>query len=289
MKTAVVTDSAAYLAPDLAQKYHITIVPITVIFGSKTYLEGVDITSDEFYDKLKNTVTLPTTSQITMTQMKDVYDRLAAEGYDEVISIHLSSGITTFFENLQAFVPSVKNIHVYPFDSKMASAGEADLALLAARLVQAGKTAAEIMPILAEFQKTLGVYFVVDDIRHLLRTGRISNSAAFVGNLLRIKPLLTFDADGKIVAIGKERTMKRAFKYIQTHFSDDIANVSYPVQATIVDGYNPIESKTWVDTIQTEHPNVRIETSHIGPVVGVHTGEKVMGMIWAADWQTFEG
>jgi DegV family protein with EDD domain len=281
MKTAIVTDSAAYLDPQVAKKHGITVVPITVIFGQEPFLEDIEITSEEFYTKMRNTEQLPTTSQITMGQMQVVFDRLIAEGYDEVICIHLSSGITSFIENLQAYARSVEGIKVHPFDSKVTSAGEAFLALRAAELVAKGEHAATIIPQLEAMRETIGVYFVVDNLSHLLRTGRISNSAAFVGNLLRIKPILSFNEAGQIVALTKERTKKRAFQKVLADFEEAVSKVDYPIQACVVDGNNPEDSAEWVAAIQAKFPDMVVGTSHIGPVVGVHTGEKVMGIIWS--------
>jgi DegV family protein with EDD domain len=132
MKTAIVTDSAAYLDPQVAQANQIIVVPITVIFGQQTYLENIEISTTEFYEKMRTTDKLPTTSQITMGQMQMVFDQLIEDGFDEVICIHLSSGITSFINNLQAYARQVEGITVYPFDSKVTSAGEAFLALEAA-------------------------------------------------------------------------------------------------------------------------------------------------------------
>lgn len=284
MKTAIVTDSAAYLDPEVAQANKIIVVPITVIFGQQTYLENIEISTTEFYEKMRTTDKLPTTSQITMGQMQMVFDQLIADGFDEVICIHLSSGITSFIDNLQAYARQVDGITVYPFDSKVTSAGEAFLALEAARLVAQGEHAETIMPKLAALRQTIGVYFVVDDLSHLMRTGRISNGAAFVGNLLRIKPILSFDTAGKIVALTKERTKKRAFQKVLTDFEAAVAAADYPIRACVIDGNNPEESAQWVETLTAKFPGMPIETSHIGPVVGVHTGEKVMGIIWGRDY-----
>lgn len=284
MKTAIVTDSAAYLDPQVAEDNHIIVVPITVIFGQQTYLENIEMTSEAFYAKMRATEKLPTTSQITMGQMQVVFDQLIEQGYDEVICIHLSSGITSFIENLEAYARSVEGIRIYPFDSKVTSAGEAFLALAAAKLVAQGASATTIMPQLEALRQTIGVYFVVDDLSHLLRTGRISNSAAFVGNLLRIKPILSFDTAGKIVALTKERTKKRAFQKVLTDFEAAVAAADYPIRACVIDGNNPEESAQWVATLQAQFPGMPVETSHIGPVVGVHTGEKVMGVIWGRDY-----
>ncbi len=215
MKIAVVTDSASYLTPKQITDHNIHVVPITVIFGQQTYLDNVEITTSEFYQRLKTDPQMPTTTQVTLGQMQTMYDQLAAEDYDAVISIHLSSGITTFYSNLVNYLPNVKNIKVYPFDSRIASAGEADLVMLAAKLVEAGRSPEEIMRALTHLRDTIDAYFVVDDLSHLVRTGRLSNASSIVGGLLRIKPILTFNDQAQIVAIEKERTMRRAYQRIK--------------------------------------------------------------------------
>lgn len=285
MKTAIVTDSAAYLPPKLTDEYDITVVPITVIFDNQAYLENIDMDSPTFFDRMRNESVLPTTAQITMAQMQATYDKLADEGYDEVISIHLSSGITSFFDNLSMFVQDYDRLKVFPFDSKIASAGEGNMALMAAQMVRNGFNASQIMPKLADLRDSTHALFIVDDLKHLLRTGRISNSSAFVGNLLRIKPILTFNDAGQIVAIGKERTMKKAFKKTFSDFEIETKDTDYPIRATTIDANNPDANITWQAEFKDEFPGVPVNSSHIGPVISVHTGENTMGLIWAKDWR----
>lgn len=284
-KTAIVTDSASYLNPDDAKKWGITIVPITVIFGRQTFLDNVDITTDEFYKRMAASSELPTTAQITPEQMKETYDRLADEGYDAVISIHLSSGITSFYDNLVNFLPAVDNIKVYPFDSKIASAGEANLATLAARLVKAGKEPDEVIEQLTKFRDTIDAYFVVDDLTHLVRTGRLSNASSFIGNLLRIKPILTFNENAQIVAVEKERTMKRAWAALQAKFTKAVQDADYPLRLTVVDADAKETQTRWVAELKEKFPNVTIDTNNIGPVVGVHVGAGTMALLWDYDWE----
>ncbi|GEK28904.1 DegV family protein [Furfurilactobacillus siliginis] len=291
MKTAVITDSASYLDPKVAEAAGIRVVPITVIFGTQTYLENVEITSETFYQRMREEKAMPSTAQVTMMQMQEQFDQLIEEGYDEVVCIHLSSGITTFLQNLTAYAPTVKGIKVYPFDSQMASEGEAWLALLAAKMAKTGKSAAEILPALEQLRDSTHVYFVVDDLSHLLRTGRITNSSAFVGNLLRIKPILTFE-DGKIVALTKERTAKRAFQRVKQDFTESLITETQPVRVGVIDANNPEGSATWMSDLTCSDLQTAVgepaqfEVAHIGPSIGVHTGEKVMGLVWARDWQT---
>ncbi|WEE35994.1 DegV family protein [Lactiplantibacillus paraplantarum] len=284
MKTAIVTDSASYLSAADVEKYHIHVVPITVIFGKQTYLENVEITSKQFYERMRTTPELPTTTQITLGQMQTTYDQLAAEGYDAVISIHLSSGITSFITNLESYLPNVTNIKVYPFDSLITAAGEGYMVLLAAKLIAEGYAPEQVLAQLAKIRETTGVYFVVDNLSHLVRTGRLSNASGLVGNLLRIKPVLTFQ-DGKIVAIQKERTMRRAYSAIKAKLAAAIQTADYPLRVTIETGNNPELQAEWTADLKASFPDLTIDEGEIGPVVGVHVGEGVMGLIWARDWE----
>lgn len=286
MKIAVVTDSASYLTKEQAAANQITVVPITVIFGQQTYKENIDITNKEFYEKLESEKELPTTTQISLGQIQAVYDQLAAQGYEAVISIHLSSGITSFINNLQAYLPNITNIKVYPFDSKLTSAAEANQALLAAKLVKAGKSVTEILAALTDLRATQHVDFVVDDLSHLVRTGRLNNASAFLGNMLRIKPILSFNKAGQIVAVAKERTTHRAFNHIKKDITDFMQQATYPVRLDVVDGDNQVTSAQWVVDLKKSFPNATIDTSSLGPVVGVHTGRKVMAVVWSRDYQS---
>lgn len=284
MKTAVITDSASYLDKELANKYRITVLPITVIFGQTQYRDGVDITSEAFLKKLAEADQLPTTAQVTMGQMQAAFDQLSEQGFDEVICVNLSSGITSFYENLVAYSQQVTNIKVYPFDSKIASAGEADLALLAGKLALAGENAATIMPKLAQLRDSIHVCLVVDSLSHLQRTGRISNTSAFFGNLLKIKPMLTFDEAGKIVPLAKDRTMKQSLEHIVKFITESQPDFQLPMRISVVDANNPKLSEAWVNRFHEEFPTVSISTYQISPAITVHTGEKAMGVVWDIDW-----
>ncbi|GHP13560.1 hypothetical protein YK48G_09850 [Lentilactobacillus fungorum] len=286
MKTAVITDSASYLDRNVAAKYHILVLPITVIFGQQQYQDGVTITSKAFLEKLANNDQLPTTAQVTMGQMQTAFDQLSDQGFDEVICVNLSSGITSFYENLVAYSRQVTNIKVFPFDSKIASAGEADLALLAGKLALAGENAATILPKLKQLRDSIHVCLVVDSLSHLQRTGRISNTSAFFGNLLKIKPMLTFDQAGKIVPLAKDRTLRQSLEHIVRFISESQADFNLPMRISVVDANNPEQSQAWVRRFHEQFPNAAISTDQISPAITVHTGEKAMGVVWDIDWQS---
>lgn len=290
MKTAILTDTTAYLTPEQIEAYDITVVSIPLIWEDKTYYDNKNITVDEFYSRLKTAQNLPTTSTPSMGEMQANFDRLADEGYDNVICILLSSGISSFVTNLAVYAKDVKNINVYTYDSHITCAGLADMALLAGKLAKNGKSPEEILKALEVERQTMGVYFMVDDLSHLKRTGRLSNASSFIGGLLKIKPILSMDiqAEGKISAIAKERQAKRAYEHIKAGFAKAIADVDYPVRLTVFDAADKETQKAWVTDLQNSFPNVTVDMSIIGPVIGVHVGQGTMAMIWAKDWQSFD-
>ncbi|WP_057880905.1 DegV family protein [Companilactobacillus kimchiensis] len=285
MKTAVVTDTASYLTPEQIEKYNITVLPITVILGDKQYKETEELTDDKFYDYLRNEPELPTTAQVSMGQIQEAYDRLVAEGYDNIISIHLSLGITSFMDNLRMFVKEYDKAKIYPFDSMAASAAEADLVMLAGTLAQQNVDPEVIVSKLEDLRASTDIYFAVDDLKHLSRTGRLSNRSAIIGNLLNVKPLLTFK-DGKIYAIDKERTMHRAFRMISLEiqkYADE--HPDWNLHITVVDSNNREMLTKWADDFAEVFPEARVSQSHLGPAISVHTGEKTMGVVWDKDFE----
>lgn len=286
MPTAIVTDTAAYLTAEQIEQFHLVVLPITVILGDQQYPES-KLSLPTFYDYLKTDQELPTTAQVSLGQIEEAYDRLASEGYDEIISIHLSSGITSFMSNLKMFCKTYTKAKIYPVDSLVASAGEANLCLLAGQLIANGQTAVDIVPELERLRDTMDVYFAVDNLSHLARTGRLSNRSAIIGNLLNIKPLLTFNDEGKIIAIGKERTMKKAFHYMTDKLQETLTQVDYPLLVTVINANNGDLADEWTAAVTDQFPEVRVVQSQLGPAISVHTGEKTMGILWQRDWQSY--
>lgn len=288
MKVAVITDSATYLTPEQAAEYQIHVLPIPILWGDETLRDMIDINQVQFYERLRTDPVLPTTSQPSIGETEELVTQLVAEGYEAVIMPVISSGLSSFYENLTAYAQRETRLKIYPFDTHITCAGTAYAALLAGKMALAGKTPEEIMAALYELRETTHVLFMVDDLEHLRRTGRLSNASSFVAGLLKIKPILGMDVDhngkGEISAIAKERQAKRAYEWIASHFGEAIKDVDYPVRATIFDANAPEAKQAWIDDLSKRFPNVTFEGSIIGPVVGVHTGENAMAFIWGRDW-----
>ncbi|GEL15328.1 DegV family protein [Pediococcus cellicola] len=288
MKTAIVTDSSAYLTAQQVKENDVIVVPITVIFGQETFLENIDIDDQLFHEKLQNSGLMPSTTQITLGQMQKVFDKLIAEKYDEVICIHLSSGITSFINNLTEYAKTIDEIHIIPFDSRMTSQGEANMVLLAAKLRREGKTGDEIVPYLERLRESTKVDFMVDNLSFLMRSGRITNRSAIMGNLLRIKPILDMNENGQIVVQSKERTRKRALKKVLENLHSDLDRAESDYRVSIIYGIDRELSSKWEETIKETFPSAIFESNQLGPVIMSHTGEEIVGVIWGKDWQKME-
>jgi DegV family protein with EDD domain len=276
MKTAVVTDSTAYIPKEMRERLNIHMIPLSVIFGQEIYQEEVEISAAEFYEEVK-TKELPTTTQPSVGQFVELFEKLAKE-YDAVISIHLSSGISGTYQGAVSAASMVEGIKVYPFDSEISCMVQGFYALEAAELAGKGKTADEIMDRLTEMKTSINAYFMADDLAHLQRGGRLSSAQAIIGSLLQVKPLLHF-VDKKIVPFEKIRTRKKAMKRI-VDLLGEAAGSGEPYRAVIIHANREAEAIEWKQELEVQFPNVEFMISYFGPVIGTHLGEGSMGLGW---------
>ncbi|WP_419955658.1 DegV family protein [Neobacillus niacini] len=276
MKTAVVTDSTAYIPKELRDKWNIHMIPLNVIFSNEAYQEEVDITAEQFYQQVKEKE-LPTTSQPPIGQFVELFEQLSKE-YDAVISIHLSSGISGTFAGAVTASTMVEHIKVYPFDSEISCMPQGLYAIEAAKMALNGEDAANIMSRLMELKKTARAYFMADDLSHLQRGGRLSSAQAIIGSLLQVKPLLHFE-NKVIVPYEKIRTRKKAMKRIVDLLGEDAAG-GEPYQAAVIHANREEEALDWKSELETLYPNVEFTISYFGPVIGTHLGEGAMGLGW---------
>ncbi|TYS63765.1 DegV family protein [Bacillus infantis] len=276
MRTAVVTDSTAYIPKELRDRLNIHMIPLSVIFGNETYEEEVEITAEAFYEEVKHKE-LPTTSQPSTGQFVELFEKLSAD-YDAVISIHLSSGISGTYQGAVTAGSMVEGIRAYPFDSEISCMVQGFYVIEAAEMAAAGKDPQDIMARLEEMKQTVRAYFMVDDLSHLQRGGRLSSAQALIGSLLQVKPLLHFE-DKVIVPFEKIRTRKKAMKRI-ADLLGDAASGGGEYRAVIIHANREKEADEWRAELEKELPNVEFMIGYFGPVIGTHLGEGSMGLGW---------
>lgn len=275
MKTAIVTDSTAYLPEELRKEKNIRMIPLQVTFKNESFAEEVNLHVDEFYKKAKEE--FPKTSQPPLGEFVNLYTELARE-HDEIVSIHLSSGISGTYAGSQQANELVEEASVHSFDSEVSCYMQGFYALRAADMANAGADAATIMEELHKMKKNMRSYFMVEDLKHLSRGGRLSNAQAIVGGMLQIKPLLHFE-NKMIVPFEKIRTRKKAMNRIAGMLQEDAAS-GEAIEAAIIHANRPEEAKKWQEELEILCPGVDFTISYFGPVIGTHLGEGSMGLGW---------
>lgn len=285
MKIAIVTDSTSYLPQEIVDKYNITVVPIEVVFNTKTYREDIDLTTSEFYDLLQKSPELPSTAQPSIGEMMNIYDKLAKEGYDTVISIHLASTISGFVNNLKSAAQTIDNINVIVYDSQITVRLMGYLAQEAAKMALENKPLNDIIDRLDTLRASIGESFVVDDLKNLVKGGRLSNTSAVIGTVLNIKPLLEFDNDShKIVAYDKVRSMKKAKLKAEEKLATAMENSDYPLRLLVLDADDSEAGDNWASELHEKYPDATLERSYFGPVIGVHLGKGALAIAWIRDF-----
>lgn len=291
MKIALVTDSTANLSKEEIEKYNINVLPIPIYIDDQEYLEGIDIDSEKLFETQRNGAGFPSTSQPKMGELIATFDRLKDEGYDAIIDICLSSGISGSYSTLMGIAQSNPEYNLYPIDSKITIRLMGYLVLVAAKMIEKGAyTPEEIVAKVEEIRDTVDELFVVDDLNNLSRGGRLSNAAAFIGSILNIKPLLTFDGP-RIVAYDKVRSMKRATKRIESEAIEKMKACGIPegkLRVLIIQSNDAKQAEDAMADIKAELPNAVYELDEFDPVVATHLGEKSLGITWMIDVDQME-
>lgn len=272
-KIHVVTDSGSDLPLEVQELLEISVVPLTVQFGSEIFRDGEEISTSEFYARLQTDQEMPSTCQPSPADFFAVYERIARPG-DTIISVHLSSNMSgTYQSAVLAGSMLDQNITVKTIDTKCASLGAGLVAIAAAEAVQAGKSLDEVLAQTQAAIDNLEVYFVVDTLEYLHKNGRIALASALVGTLLNIKPILTLD-DGQVAPFEKIRGKVRAMKRIR-----DLAQnlqEQYPERKFRIGISNSESNADAVKLAEQLREDLAVDgevvISQIGPTIGVHTG-----------------
>ncbi|MFD3446548.1 DegV family protein [Microbacteriaceae bacterium 4G12] len=277
MRTAIVTDSTAYIPEEIRKQLDIYMLPLNVTFGDASYQEELEIATEQFYMKVREQEELPKTSQPAIGLFVELFEQLAKE-YDAIISIHLSSGISGTYQTATTVGQMMEEMQVYTYDSEISCSIQGFYVIEAAKMAKEGKSPEAILARMEEIKQSASAYFIVDDLNHLQRGGRLTSAQAFIGSLLQVKPILHFD-DKVIKPFEKIRTRKKAMKRIVEVF-DVQASQGVPMEAVVIHGNCEQEAKEWMEQLQAQYPHVEFKLSYFGPVIGTHLGEGSLGFGW---------
>jgi DegV family protein with EDD domain len=276
--TAIVVDSTADF-PEAPQRYpNWRIVPLYVRFGAESFRDYVELGPDEFYARLRQSPVTPTTSQPTPGDFRAVYDELA--GYARVYSLHIAGALSGTVEAARAAAEFGDRVRVV--DTETASAAVAMLGLSVQRRLERGTTDEEIDALVQRHRRDSQLIFTLDTLDYLARGGRIGRAAAWAGQLLKVKPILTIRG-GEVIPLKRVRGNQRAFQEFIDAF--DAGSGGGPnLRVSIAHADAPDRAEALRELVRRTRPEAQLElVTTLGPVVGTHAGPGTVGLFWFDD------
>ncbi|MEW6717118.1 MAG: DegV family protein [Chloroflexota bacterium] len=276
-KVVLVTDSTAYIPPELVNKYKIKVIPQILIWGDKTYLDGVDISPEEFYNRLEKADIMPSSSQATPAHFKDTFSELLDSG-KEILAVLISTALSgTVASALQAkeFFPDAP---IEIVDSRSCAMALGFIVLAAARAAEKGASLLECKAAAEKAIDHTGVVFAVDTLEFLHRGGRIGGASRLLGTALNIKPILEL-RDGRVEPLEKVRTRKKALQRLLELVEENTKNQS-PIHIATLHANDPDTAEFLQKEIKTRISADEYIFSEVSPVVGTHTGPGTIGIAY---------
>ncbi|ANU12084.1 degV family protein [Planococcus antarcticus DSM 14505] len=278
-KIAWITDTAAQLDDAFIRKYDIHILPLSVVFSDGSFRESIDLTQEEFYDRLRLAKVSPKTSQPAIGEMVSLYEELQLEGYDFAMALHLSSGLSGTFESAQA-AAKMTDFNVHVIDSKIGSFPMVKMIESGNELFANGKDVEEVVAAMTELTAKSKLFFIPSSLNQLHKSGRVSGTQTFISNLLNIKVVISFE-DGKPVMKEKVRSNKRAKDNVTSALRGDMTTGTVP-EVAVIHCNNADDAEIWKHELLQEFPSLRVQVVALSVCVGVHAGEGTTGLSWVA-------
>lgn len=271
MKIAVITDSSAVLHQDTLAKENVFVLPISVTIDDESYIEGQNLTAEEFYQKMASSNELPKTSQPSLLELEEILTDLTEKGYTHAIGLFLSSGISGFYQNIHYLQEEFEGLTVAFPDTKITSAPLGMMVENVVKWADTGQSFEEIFSKLEQQIQKTTAFIMVDDLNHLVKGGRLSNGAALIGNLLSIKPILYFTDEGKIEVFEKVRTEKKAIKRLLEILQEQTQDGNY--QIAIIHANAPEKAQDFKQALEETGVFSQLPIVTFGSVIGTHLGE----------------
>lgn len=279
-KVAIVTDSTVNLPEDLINQYNLNIVPLNVIWEGITYKEGIDITTSEFYQRLKTAKELPTTSQPSAGQFHEVYSELA-KTHEGIVGVFLSEDLSGTLDSARTAAGMMKDFPIEIVDSRVISLALGFLVLAAARAAQQNLGINDVAESARRLVGTTRFIFVVETLEYLHRGGRIGGAQRLLGSVLSMKPLLQLQ-EGKVMPLESVRSKRKAVNRMLAIAAEDLKNKN-----DIRLGVIHAAAKDEADQIQKEATEllnpVEVIQNELSPVIGTHVGPGTVGLSYTYD------
>lgn len=270
MKLAVFTDSSAYLSEETLQREDLFVLDIPVNIDGEEYVEGINLSAEEFYQKMAQASELPKTSQPSIAKLDEILTSLKEQGYTHALGLFLSSGISGFYQNIQYMVDDYEGLTIAFPDTLITSAPLGIMVESVFNWRDQGDDFASIQDKLAIQISRTSAFIMVDDLDHLVKGGRLSNGAAILGNLLSIKPILYFNDQGVIEVYEKVRTEKKATKRLIEIIKETTASGQYRV--IVIHENAPEKAEELRQHLLDFGLGSDVSLATFGSVIGTHLG-----------------
>jgi DegV family protein with EDD domain len=273
----IVTDSTASLPKELVEQYGIHVAPQIVNFGEEGFRAGVDLTIDEFYDRLAEAEGVPTTSQPPAGEFFKIFDPLVSKG-DTVLAVVVSNELSGSYLSAQGAAEMLPNADIHVIDSRSVSAPLGFMVLEAARMAQAGSDLETIKTRLGQMMAGFQIYFLVDTLEYLRKGGRIGGAAALLGTALRLKPVLTI-RDGRVESFERVRTKAKAVAHLKELVRAGLNPHGEDRRyLATVHGNVPEEGKALHAELVTEFQPHESLLTDLTPAIAVHSGPGLLAV-----------
>jgi len=270
----VVTDSVSDLPEGIVRRLNIALVPLLVRFGTEEFRDNVDLTPAQFYERLRRSEELPTTSMSSPGAHAETYDRLAGEA-DAIIVITISAKLSGTYDVARRARELMKReCRVEVFDSGLATMAEGFVAMKAAEAAETGASLQEVVRVAETARSRVDFLSTFDTLEYLRRGGRIGAASALLGSVLKINPLINI-RDGLVEPAGRTRSRSKAIDRLV----EFVASYSSIEELAVEHGGCPEDAETLVEKLADLYPRNRILKSEVTPVIGAHTGP---GLLLAA-------
>lgn len=275
-KIAWVTDSSAYIPNDMKGKEDIYVVPLVLVLDGNVYKDGIDLTHDQLYAKLKAVTTPPSTSQPSIDDFITIYSKLK-EQYDAVIGVFISDALSgTISTSIQA--ADIAGIDLKVVDSKLLSYPLTGLIERGIELNEAGKSVDEIVEQLQETANTVEAYVLVGSLQQLQRSGRLNGIQYLLGSLLNIKPIITVE-EGKLVIFEKKRSDIKAVNRIFERF-EQAMDQSLIKEVYVLHANAEKKAKEWKERLVSKYSDLKVLVGPLSTAVTLHAGEGTIALGW---------
>lgn len=272
----IITDSTCEAPSAILNHPAVVVIPLSVVFGQNVLRDGIEITREEFWRRLPTSDPLPTTSQAVPADYIDLLKQFIAAG-DEVIIITLSAKLSGTYNSAVIAAESQAGWPVSVIDSQSISIGLGLMVQEAVSLIDAGASRAEIVAALTRMTSEVRVIFVLETLEYLQRGGRIGKAQAFVGTLLKFKPLLAI-VNGEVMPVARVRSRAKALQAVQETLLAQVRQRGSRVRLALTQAVAPEEAQMVAGLLAASFETAQPFIADLGPVIGVHVGPGTIGV-----------